>query len=93
MPKHIKIPEAIIRVHEEGHKGLLLSEIAEIFIREIKRMSPQEKAELHKHSINTTDAAARTGRYEHGSRPQRRPLHLLKILGTRHTTATLLCSV
>jgi hypothetical protein len=49
MPKHIKIPEAIIRAHEERHKGLLLSEIAEIFIREIKRMSPQEKAELRKH--------------------------------------------
>ena len=49
MPKHIKIPEAIIRAHEERHNGLLLSEIAEILIREIKRMSPQEKAELREH--------------------------------------------
>ena len=49
MPKHIKISESIIRAHEERHKGLLLSEIAEIFIREIKRMSPKEKAELRKH--------------------------------------------
>jgi hypothetical protein len=48
MPKNIKIPEANIRAHEERHKGLLLSEIAEIFIREIKRMSPHEKAELRK---------------------------------------------
>jgi len=49
MPKHIKISESIIRAHEERHKGLLLSEIAEIFIREIKRMSPQENAEVRKH--------------------------------------------
>jgi hypothetical protein len=49
MPKRIKIPKAIIRAHEERHKGLLLSEISKIIIREIKQMSPEEKAEARKH--------------------------------------------
>jgi hypothetical protein len=48
-PNTSKIPKAIIRAHEERHKGLLLSEIAEIFIHEIKQMSPEEKAQVRKH--------------------------------------------
>jgi len=49
MLKRINIPEEIIHAHEERHNGLLLSEIAEILIREIRRMPPHEKAELRKH--------------------------------------------
>jgi hypothetical protein len=46
MSKQIKIPAAILAEHKRRHKGMLLEEIAEILLQDIRAMDSDQKAHL-----------------------------------------------